>query len=196
VSDDFLARWSRRKREAVTLPEDDPAVDPEATSPTSQERPVEVDAQVLERLGLKHPEEMSRGDDFAAFLRAEVPKHLKTLALRRLWRSNPTLACLDGLNDYDEDFTGTGVTSQGLKTSYEVGRGLLRRAVDSAEAQPPKTPEKDPIPDTDLYAEREQEAGDDTQGENAPPAKPRDGQPSRAGRRRMAFRPSDHPRSS
>lgn len=43
--------------------------------------------------------------DFTVFMDAKVPEALRRMALRKLWRSNPILANIDGLNDYDEDFT-------------------------------------------------------------------------------------------
>jgi hypothetical protein len=62
-----------------------------------------------------------------------VPMHLRNRALRNLWRSDPVLACLDGLNDYDTDYL-TGSTGQGvIKTSYQVGRGLLAHVEKVAE---------------------------------------------------------------
>ena len=133
MSDDFLSRWSRRKRDAGGISEEAEPAPSLAEEAPPVEVPEEDEAKLLARLGLKHPDEMGPGDDFAAFLKAAVPQHLKTLALRRLWRSNPTLACLDGLNDYDGDFTGTGVPAGGLKTSYQVGRGLLRQIAEVAE---------------------------------------------------------------
>ncbi len=60
------------------------------------------------------------------FLREGVPEHLKRQALRKLWRSDPLLANLDGLNDYDEDFAALyAAASKAVKTAYRVGRGWL-----------------------------------------------------------------------
>jgi hypothetical protein len=55
-----------------------------------------------------------------------VPEFLRKRALRVLWRSNPVLANLDGLNDYDDDFRSPELTKKVLATAYKVGRGLLR----------------------------------------------------------------------
>lgn len=87
------------------------------------------DADVLAELGLPDPDTMTSGDDFAAFMSRAIPERLRRRALRRLWTSNPTLACVDGLNDYDGDFTGTGVEGGVLKTAYKVGRGYLKEIV-------------------------------------------------------------------
>ena len=83
------------------------------------------DEDILEELGLPDPESLKLGDDFKAFMSKAVPEHLRKRALRKLWRSNPVLACVDGLNDYDDDYL-TGSTGQGvIKTGYQVGKGML-----------------------------------------------------------------------
>ncbi|MDM7947783.1 MAG: DUF3306 domain-containing protein, partial [Oceanibaculum nanhaiense] len=53
---------------------------------------------------------------------------LQRKALRKLWASDPVLACLDGLNDYEEDFTDAATVIEGMKSSYQVGRGFLTDA--------------------------------------------------------------------
>ncbi len=181
MSDDFLSRWSRRKRRPEAVEEPPPPAAPPAAEAEGS------DEEILARLGMKHPEEMDADDDFAAFLNAAVPKHLKTMALRRLWRSNPTLACLDGLNDYDTDFTGTGVPPGGLKTSYEVGRGILKRIAEVADAPAePAAPEADAEAMDTAGAQVAESAAEVA----APgPAKPVEQEPvHRATRRRMVFR--------
>ncbi len=50
-------------------------------------------------------EELGKESDFTAFLAEGVPEELTRAALRKLWLSDPELANLDGLNDYDEDFS-------------------------------------------------------------------------------------------
>ena len=84
-----------------------------------------TEVEVLEELGLPDPDAMVQGDDFKAFLSKTVPAHLRKRALRTLWRSNPVLACVDGLNDYDDDYL-TGSYGQGpISTTYQVGKGML-----------------------------------------------------------------------
>ena len=193
MSDDFLSRWSRRKREVV----DEAVPEPAPPAPVEEAAPEESDEEVLARLGLRHPDEMGPGDDFAAFLRSAAPRHLKTRAYRRLWRSNPTLACLDGLNDYDGDFTGTGVAQGGLKTAYQVGRGLLGRIAEVAEDRGTDVPAETEEPGASAEADVP-EAGN--------PVEPRETVQSaesvhqddtrRATRRRMVFRSKGGPHGS
>lgn len=130
--DGFLSRWSRRKRSAEDAPAaTGPAGAPVAPAgiadrePQPPAAPERTDAEVLAELGLKDPDALEPGDDFAGFMARAVPDHLRRRALRRLWRSNPVLANLDGLNDYDADFTGDTVAPGMLKTAYQVGRGFV-----------------------------------------------------------------------
>lgn len=83
------------------------------------------DVELLDELGLPDPGSLSLGDDFTAFMRRDVPERLRRVALRQLWRSNPVLANLDGLIDHGEDYTDAAVASGGVKTAYQVGKGML-----------------------------------------------------------------------
>lgn len=63
--------------------------------------------------------------DYKRFMQDGVPEALKRRALRQLWRSDPILANIDGLNDYDDDFTDAALAVDVLKTVHKVGRGYL-----------------------------------------------------------------------
>ena len=128
---DFLARWSSRKLKARVEPDPEPAAPPVAAvpagaAPARAVEPDRPDEEVLRELGLPDPDTLVKGDDFSAFLGARVPARLRRRALRRLWVSDPVLANLDGLNDYEEDFTDAATVVKDLKTAYRVGRGFLR----------------------------------------------------------------------
>jgi hypothetical protein len=124
--DNLFSRWSRRKRrvaEEEFVPT--PSEKDEAASVEQEPETPEEEAALLERLNLPVPESLKSGDDFSAFMRAGVPEFLRKRALRVLWKSNPVLANLDGLNDYDDDFRSPELTQKVLATAYKVGRGLL-----------------------------------------------------------------------
>ena len=63
--------------------------------------------------------------DFTRFMKHDVPEALKRRALRQLWRSDPILANVDGLNDYDDDFTDAALAVKVLETAHKIGRGYL-----------------------------------------------------------------------
>lgn len=178
--------WSRR-RQAVAAEAEEAARRDRAVA---AERRAEVDAarseaEMLAELDLPDPDTLGAGDDFAAFLRAEVPAALRRRALRRLWRSNPTLACLDGLVDYAEDYTDAGLAARPVTTTYRVGRGLARHLRVLAEAAERPEEAAAPVPealevaaDAPATAERAPEPATAEADAPAPAPTPR----------RMAFR--------
>jgi hypothetical protein len=91
----------------------------------------EVDIEALEKIDI---ESLDYGADFSAFMQKGVPQALRNRALRQLWRSNPVLANLDGLNDYDEDFNATDIILEKFESAYKIGRGYLPEP--EAEAEP------------------------------------------------------------
>ena len=140
--DDFLSRWSRRKRSvAAEVPPT-----PEIEAPVVVDEPEEADeAEVLERLGLPVPESLKEGDDFSVFMKAGVPEFLRKRALRVLWRSNPVLANLDGLNDYDDDFNSPELTQKVLATGYQVGRGFVKKVLEGEPEEDEPLPNDAPV---------------------------------------------------
>ncbi len=138
--DSLFSRWSKRKRAAATErhePQPDPAADTRDADAAGDRPPAaeESEEEILARLNLPDPDSLGPGDDFKGFLQSGVPEALRRRALRKLWTSNPVLANLDGLNDYDEDFTSPEETAAVLKTAYKVGRGFLKDMVEGGEGQ-------------------------------------------------------------
>ena len=181
--DDFLSRWSRRKRR-VAKEQAEPqseAEPPKITEPEPEPETEEEEAELLARLNLPVPEGLKEGDDFSGFMQAGVPEFLRKRALRVLWRSNPVLANLDGLNDYDEDFTSPELTQKVLATGYKVGRGFVSQMVekntDEQADQPPDTPAaKEPKPSEAPVAQKENSEAERTVAYNELdelPARPR-----------------------
>ncbi|MGC1494761.1 MAG: DUF3306 domain-containing protein [Sulfitobacter sp.] len=118
--------WSRRKAAvAAEAVAEKRAVEDAVIAKQHEALAEKTDVEILEELGLPDPDAMVQGDDFKAFLSKAVPAHLRKRALRTLWRSDPVLACVDGLNDYDDDYL-TGSYGQGpISTTYQVGKGML-----------------------------------------------------------------------
>ncbi len=128
----FVRRWSRLKRA-------DGQATADATVAAELERaaldeggelaPLDEGGDLAQREADEEVKELSAEDlpdidsleadsDFTPFMQAGVPERLKNLALRKLWRSDPILANVDGLNDYDEDF----------KLAMEIGTIFMDKA--------------------------------------------------------------------
>lgn len=83
------------------------------------------DEELLAEAGVKAPEDLVDAAEIRDFLSRALPERLKRRALRRLWGTNPVLACLDGLNDYDEDYTDAAGDGGPVQTAYVVGKGMV-----------------------------------------------------------------------
>jgi len=129
----FLDRWSRRRAAVQAEVEAEARAQEQAVVAERQAELAEkTDAEILAELDLPDPETLQPGDDFSGFMQAAVPEHLRKLALRRLWRSNPVLANVDNLVDYGEDFTKEGALGKAVKTAYQVGKGILNKVEEIA----------------------------------------------------------------
>jgi len=145
----FLKRWSRRKLEDAgggapgpKLPAEDLPVEmvPAEVAPAGQGQKIaetgapagiedgqEPEAQSEEPFDpaeLPDIDSLDKDSDYTGFLKDGVPAPLRHLALQKLFRSDPALAVLDGLNDYDEDFTLAKVAEK-IISSYKPGRGYV-----------------------------------------------------------------------
>lgn len=132
----FLSRWSRLKQEAreaeetpkVETPEPEPEPlplppEPEDAAPpaVAEDVPPEEPPPPLE---LPDIDSLTRDSDYTGFLRAEVPAELRKAALRKLWRSDPVFANLDGLNDYDQNYAAPSIVGAAVRTAYDVIKGF------------------------------------------------------------------------
>ena len=128
---DLLSSWTRR-RAAVAAEEQAQARAKEDAAIAGQQAALaeKTDEEILTELGLPDPATLAKGDDFKAFMAKTVPAHLRKKALRQLWRSDPLLACVDGLNDYDDDYLTQGMGQTALKTTYQVGKGLMAHLIE------------------------------------------------------------------
>ena len=129
-----LRRWSERKAKAREEVEavDVAEVAEEASLP---EAPAEGDETVPEIPAEQLPDidGLDKDSDYSVFMAKGVPEHLKRLALRKLWLSDPVLANLDGLLDYGEDFTVSTLMGDAVKTIYKVGKGLIDETEETEE---------------------------------------------------------------
>jgi hypothetical protein len=134
-----FSRWSRLKTEA--LENEPPQIDETLSKFTSENLPVRAEDAELPTSNSEETAEEEESDpapelpdietlekdsDYTPFLAEGVPEAIKKLALRKLWASDPVLANIDGLNDYDEDFT----IIEAIKTFVSEGVEKLNEAED------------------------------------------------------------------
>lgn len=112
----FLGRWSRRKRA-------EPAAEP-AAAPAPEDQAPEAEVEAVRPEDLPDIDSLDEHSDYTVFLKEGVPEVLKRQALRRLWRSNPVFANLDGLAEYDEDYSDAATLVEGVKSLFKAGKGM------------------------------------------------------------------------
>ena len=121
-----LAKWSERK---LAQAPSEAAETAALVEPAETAALVEPAGSVPDEARAEPPEDLPDIDsldaesDFAVFMREGVPEDLKNLALRKLWRSDPVYANLDGLNDYDPEHVSF------LVQATEVAKDMLDKAL-------------------------------------------------------------------
>ena len=103
--EEFLARWSRRKREAK-IPVDAPPPTEIAEAPNPAPSGIAktpADAEV-DLSSLPPIESITGATDITAFLRKGIPAELGRAALRRAWASDPAIRDFVGLAENAWDF--------------------------------------------------------------------------------------------
>jgi hypothetical protein len=123
----FFSRWSRRKRQAES--ENDGSLDEphkgEPVEATVSEENQESEEQKANREAAEaiDIDALTYESDFTVFLKSGVPEFLRRKAMRKLWSSNPVLANLDGLNDYDDNYADPKFNV--FKSAWSVVGGYL-----------------------------------------------------------------------
>lgn len=139
--ENFLARWSRRKRDEAAEPDraddqkdakrapDAPPAEQSASDapplPAAGEAPAEP---VFDISTLPPIETITAETDIRAFLAPGVPAELRLAALRRAWVADPKVRDFVGLNDYDFDFHTPGAIPGfgSLEMTDELRQEVLR----------------------------------------------------------------------
>lgn len=150
----FLSRWSERKSEARQT-QDEAQGDVVEQAARESGAPADATAETAAETEAFNPDDLpdietlDKDSDFSVFMHSKVPEALRRRALRRLWRVDPTFAFLDGMNDYDEDYTDAAMVVEGLKTAYQVGKGMIS----------PDEPAEDELEKDEAEKETADEAG-------------------------------------
>jgi Protein of unknown function (DUF3306) len=159
--ENFLTRWSRRKRAAADEPA--PPAGDERERSTGEARPSEraadavpppqpvqaADAETTDPAfdlsKLPPIESITAETDIRAFLAPGVPADVRLAALRRAWVADPKVRDFVGLNDYDFDFHTPGaIAGFGPLQMTDALRQEVVRIV-SAWQPPAATTEASPV---------------------------------------------------
>ena len=108
--DNFLSRWSRRKRAVAKSEEPDSAAAPEAARPVKpkdeapQPNAPEPEDTEVDLSNLPSLESITGSTDITGFLRRGVPDELSRSALRKAWASDPMIRDFIGIAENQWDF--------------------------------------------------------------------------------------------
>src|SRR5438874_3647281 len=100
--EEFLARWSRRKREAkAAVDAPPPAETPDPAPSATAENPANAEVDLA---NLPPVESITAATDVPAFLGHGIPPELSRAALRRAWAADPAIRDFVGLAENAWDF--------------------------------------------------------------------------------------------
>jgi hypothetical protein len=131
--DDFLSRWSQRKRAVAAVERaapQEPAAAEAVPDETGEDAPV---ARAVQPPALAAPEpefdvaslppieSIDAGTDISSFLKPGVPAALRHAALRRVWTTDPVIRSFKGLAENDWDFNSPDTPGFGpLDPGFDV----------------------------------------------------------------------------
>jgi Protein of unknown function (DUF3306) len=160
--ENFIARWSRRKREATEDAEGaksaglpgGPEVSAEAGKGGRHESdpaPVEVGVPQPSEIGfdltkLPSIETITAGTDIRAFLAPGVPAEMTRAALRRAWTSDPNIRDFVGLSENSWDFNAPDTIAGfgKLEITDELKAQVMRMLGGGGAAESPQTAPSSP----------------------------------------------------
>jgi Protein of unknown function (DUF3306) len=147
--ENFLERWSRRKRAAAEeeaprqdKPAPSAADEPPPAAADAEQQPAEPEAEPFDLSSLPSLESIDANTNVSAFLRPGVPADLTREALRRAWTSDPAIRDFVGLVENGWDFNDpNAMHGFGTITPSAVARliGQVVGLPDEVEKQPNET---------------------------------------------------------
>ena len=132
-------------------------LEPQPCEPEENSVSSEQDIKALEETDF---ESLDFDSDYTRFMQAGVPELIRRKALRKLWLSNPILANVDGLNDYDEDFTDAKLAVENLQTAFKAQHGYMSEEEVAAQERLGREEEYDTEQDADEETREVAEATD------------------------------------
>jgi len=146
MSEDFLKRWSRRKRDAAEAGQTEHSGSENAEpADRSVEQSIDV-AEAINPAGPPEPvvdlkdlppiESIAAATDIRPFLAPGVPADIARAALRRAWSADPRIRDFVGLADYDFDYHAVGGAAGfgPLEMTDELRRAVARIVGEIADA--------------------------------------------------------------
>lgn len=142
MTEDFLSRWARRKRESTAEPEN------RAAAQTIDSKPIALDsapAAPIDASTLPPVESISAESNVAAFLQAGVPEDLTRAALRSAWASDPRIRDFVGIAENQWDFNAEGaIAGFGSLNAEEYARYVAARTLGAAHGGGTEVPKGEP----------------------------------------------------
>jgi len=140
--DDFLRRWSRRKRDAA-------AQAPAETRASSELPP------------LPSPDSLTFESDFKAFMQAKVEEGVKRAALKKLF-ADPRFNVMDGLDVYIDDYSKDDPIPAAMLAGLQHSRSTLfgreeEKKEETQQAQKPRELAQAPAPAEEQKKEEKKE---------------------------------------
>ena len=145
--ENFLDRWSRRKRDAADEPAPGEANKADAAPDFLEAKPQAAEA-AFDPASLPPVESITAESDIRAFLQPGVPPDLSRAALRRAWSSDPAIRDFIGLVENGWDFNNpTAMPGFGPIDASEVAQ-LLARVIGSPREETAAPHQVAALPDT------------------------------------------------
>jgi hypothetical protein len=141
--ENFVARWSRLKRENAQERKEAPGApsrdgkeeraEESASKSNPQDAPVPFDVSRLPSI-----DSLTANSDIRAFLQSGVPAELTRAALRKVWTTDPTIRDFIGIAENQWDFTDpAAIPGFGPLGEHEDVAKLVAQAMGKLEEAPP-----------------------------------------------------------
>ena len=165
TEDDFLKRWSRRKREAAEVAKPvAPETEVADAKPASEEIVAPEAQPEFDVASLPPIDSITAVSDITAFLRAGVPAELTRAALRRVWTADPAIRNFVGLAENAWDFTDpNAMPGFGPLESTDEVRRMIAKVIDGIgqAAQPAEVEVAQNSNDSNVMKPADQKTGDE-----------------------------------
>ena len=140
--EDFLKRWSRRKREVAKEDEASRAPEPDVAAEAADAPAAGRTETQFDPASLPPVESITSLSDITAFLRDGVPAELTRAALRHVWTADPAIRDFVGLAENAWDFTDPNAMPGfgPLEDTDEVRRMIARVVGEIGRAAQPDEP--------------------------------------------------------